>query len=115
MLPLNPGKHGSQQNAGITLALKLRDNSNELQKQVTGRHVTLAHRVDLAPRTRELKVRQDELTKTMVRVEAEIEVRGVDQVDAVLVKSYANDLRSLLEERAYGMQGFPAPVHLGVC
>jgi len=77
--------------------------------------VTLAHRVDLAPRTRELKVRQDELTKTMVQVEAEIEVRGVDQVDAVLVKSYANDLRSLLEERAYGMQGFPALVYLGVC
>ncbi|MBA7695809.1 hypothetical protein ES703_104448 [subsurface metagenome] len=53
---------------------------------------------DLAPRIRELKTRQDELNKARVQIEAEMVVRGVDQVDVAMVKTYAQDLRSLLEE-----------------
>jgi hypothetical protein len=53
---------------------------------------------DLAPRIRELKNRQDELSKAKVQVEAELVVQGVEQVDLAMVKAYAQDLRSLLKE-----------------
>ena len=53
---------------------------------------------DLSPRIRELRARQDELTKTRVLVEAEMVAQGVEQVDAATVKAYAHDLRGLLEE-----------------
>ena len=53
---------------------------------------------DLSPRIRELKARQDELTKTRVLVEAEMVARGAEQIDAAMVKAYARDLRDLLEE-----------------
>jgi site-specific DNA recombinase len=53
---------------------------------------------DLAPRIKELRARQDELNKARIKVEADIVVQGVEQVDAELVKSYAEDLRALLEE-----------------
>jgi len=53
---------------------------------------------DLAPRLRELKSRQDELGKIRIQLETEAVVRGVEQVDTALVKAYAQDLRSLLEE-----------------
>ena len=49
MLPLNPGEHGSQQDTGIAPALELRANSDDHQKPVSGRHVTLADRASLAP------------------------------------------------------------------
>jgi site-specific DNA recombinase len=52
----------------------------------------------LAPRIKELKVRQDELSKARVLLEAEMAARGVQPVDEVMVKSYAQDLRGLLEE-----------------
>ncbi len=53
---------------------------------------------DLAPRIRELRMRQDELSKARVQVEAEIVAQGIEHVDVEMVKSYANDLRNLLEE-----------------
>ncbi len=53
---------------------------------------------ELAPRIRELKSRQDELGKTRVQVEADMVARGVEEVDVSIVKSYARDLRNLLEE-----------------
>jgi len=53
---------------------------------------------DLAPRIKELKTRQDELSKARVQVEAEIVAQGTEHVDFKTVKSYAQDLRSLLEE-----------------
>ena len=56
---------------------------------------------DLALRIRELKTRQDELNKARVQIEAEMVVRGVDQVDVAMVKTYAQDLRSLLEEAEF--------------
>jgi len=53
---------------------------------------------DLAPRIRELKARQNELSIARVQVEAEMIARGVEAVDAARVKAYAQDLRGLLEE-----------------
>jgi site-specific DNA recombinase len=53
---------------------------------------------DLAPRLRELKSQQEELIKRRAQVEAEMAVHGVGQVDVSLVRSYARDLCSLLEE-----------------
>ena len=53
---------------------------------------------DLAPRIKELRIRQDELSKARVHVEAEMVVQSVEYVDVGVVKSYAQDLRSLLEE-----------------
>jgi site-specific DNA recombinase len=53
---------------------------------------------DLAPRIKELKYRQDELNITRVQIEAEMVVRGVEQVDLAMAKAYAQDLRGLLEE-----------------
>ena len=53
---------------------------------------------DLSPRIKELKARQDELTKARVQVEADMVVERVQHVEVEEVKSYAQDLRSLLEE-----------------
>ncbi len=53
---------------------------------------------DPAPRIKELKRRQDELSKNRVQVEANMVVQGVEEVDIDTVKSYTRDLRSLLEE-----------------
>ena len=53
---------------------------------------------DLAPRIKELKTRQDELNKSKIQVEADMVVRGVEQVDVAMVETYAHDLRSLLKE-----------------
>ena len=53
---------------------------------------------DLAPRIRELKTRQDSLSEARVQTEADMVVQGVQHVDYEMVKSYAQDLRGLLEE-----------------
>ena len=53
---------------------------------------------DLAPRIRQLRMRQNELSKSRVQVEAEIVAQGTQHVDVEMVKSYVQDLRSLLEE-----------------
>ena len=44
---------------------------------------------DLAPRIKELKACQDKLNETRVQIEAEMVVRGIEQVDAAMVKAYA--------------------------
>ena len=53
---------------------------------------------DLAPRIKELRGRQDELSRARVQTEAEMAAEGVQEVDAAVVKAYAQDLRGLLEE-----------------
>ena len=53
---------------------------------------------DLAPRIKELRTRQDELHKARLQLEAEMAADGATHVDAEIVKSYAEDLKSLLEE-----------------
>ena len=53
---------------------------------------------DLAARIKELRTRQDELSKARLQLEAEKITRGIKYVDAEVIKSYARDLKSLLEE-----------------
>jgi hypothetical protein len=53
---------------------------------------------ELAPRIKELRTRQDELSSTRLQLEAEAITSGVNEVDLVTVKAYAEDLRSILEE-----------------
>jgi hypothetical protein len=53
---------------------------------------------DLAPRIKELKARQEEVSKARILLEAEMTLHGVRYVDTELVKSCAADLRSLLTE-----------------
>ncbi len=56
---------------------------------------------DLAPRIKELNKRQDELCQARVQVEVETVAQGNEQVDVEVVKSYAEDLRSLLGEASF--------------
>ena len=56
---------------------------------------------DLAPRIRELRSRQDDLSRTRVQLEADIAAQSADEVDLATVKAYANDLKSLLEEAGF--------------
>jgi site-specific DNA recombinase len=53
---------------------------------------------DLAPRIKELKARQEEISKARVLLDAEMTLHGARHVDTELVKTYAADLRSLLTE-----------------
>jgi site-specific DNA recombinase len=53
---------------------------------------------DLAPRIRELKNQRDELSKARVQIEAEMVAQGAEEVNLDVVKAYAQDLQSLLEE-----------------
>ncbi len=53
---------------------------------------------ELAPRIKELKRRQDELSKNSVQLEVDMVAQGVEEVDINIVKSYAKDLKSPLEE-----------------
>jgi site-specific DNA recombinase len=58
---------------------------------------------DLAPRIKELKAKQDELSKLKVQTEADMVVAGVQHLDVEMVKSYAQDLRSLLEDADFNL------------
>ncbi len=52
----------------------------------------------MAPRIKELRTRQDELSKAKIQLQAEMAAQGATHVDAEIVKSYAEDLKSLLKE-----------------
>jgi len=56
---------------------------------------------DLAGRIKELKSRQDELNATRVQIEADMVVRNVELVDLEMVKTYAQDLKVLLQEAEF--------------
>ena len=53
---------------------------------------------DLAPRIKELRMRQDELSKTRVVAEAEMTLQGYQHIDIDAVHAYVTDLQSLLDE-----------------
>ena len=53
---------------------------------------------DLAPRIKELRNKQDELSKASLRLEAEMITQGEDKVNLAEIKECAGDLRNLLEE-----------------
>ncbi len=53
---------------------------------------------DLAPRIKEHRERESELSKTRLQVEAEMLMKGPDHVDGFAIKAYAADLKAILEE-----------------
>jgi site-specific DNA recombinase len=53
---------------------------------------------DLAPRIRELKGTQDDLNHTRLQLEVDMVAESTGEIDVSIVKSYASDLYSLLEE-----------------
>jgi site-specific DNA recombinase len=53
---------------------------------------------DLAPRIKELRARQDELSKARVVAEADMALQGCQQLDAKAVNAYVENLRNILEE-----------------
>jgi hypothetical protein len=57
---------------------------------------------ELTPRIKELRTRQDELSSTRLQLEAEAITRGVSEVNLLTVKTYAEDLRNILEEADFG-------------
>ncbi len=78
---------------------ELRDVEMRLSKLYDALETNRLSLDDLAPRIKELRSRQDELSKARLQIEAERVTRGVKHVDAEVVKSYARDLKCLLEER----------------
>jgi len=81
-----------------TIDAELKDVRNRLSRLYEALETGKLDLDDLAPRIKELKVRQDELHKARIQTEAEMAAQGVQQIDAAIVKSYAYDLRQLLEE-----------------
>jgi site-specific DNA recombinase len=53
---------------------------------------------ELAPRIKQLKTRQDELSKARVMMEAEMATQGVEPLSVAKVKGYVHDLMALLTE-----------------
>ena len=53
---------------------------------------------DLAPRIKEQRARESELSKARLQVEAEMLVQGPNHIDAETIKSHAKDLKAILEE-----------------
>ena len=77
---------------------ELKDVSNRLSRLYDALETGKLILDDLAPRIRELRASQDELSSIRLQLEAENIVRRIRPVDADTVKSYAEDLKSLLEE-----------------
>jgi DNA invertase Pin-like site-specific DNA recombinase len=53
---------------------------------------------DLAPRIKEQRARESELSKARLQVEAEMLVQGPNHVDGEMIKAHARDLKAILEE-----------------
>ena len=56
---------------------------------------------ELAPRIKELKTREDDLSKARLQIEAEMIACGVQDVKLATVQAYAADLRNILEESEF--------------
>ena len=81
-----------------TIDLELTDVQNRLARLYDVLETGKLGLDELAPRIRELKTRQDELSKSRVLVEAELAAEGAAQVDIEMVKSYVTDLRWMLQD-----------------
>ena len=53
---------------------------------------------DLAPRIKEQRARESELSKTRLQVEEEVLVQGPSHVDGEMITAHAKDLKAILEE-----------------
>ena len=80
------------------IAAELNDVGIRLSKLYDALETNKVSLDDLAPRIKELRSRQDELSKARLQLEAEQVTQGVKHVDAEVVKSYARELKCLLAE-----------------
>ena len=80
---------------------ELIDVTNRLSKHYDALETGKLELDQLAPRIKQLRDRQDELNKSREMAELEIACDGTRQVDASIVKDYAEDLRELLLEADY--------------
>ena len=53
---------------------------------------------DLAPRIKEQRARESDLSKVRLRTEAEMLVQGPNHVDGEIIKAHARDLKAILDE-----------------
>jgi site-specific DNA recombinase len=56
---------------------------------------------DLAPRIKEQRARESELSKARLQVEAEMLVQGPGHVDGEMIKAHARDLKAILDETGF--------------
>ena len=77
---------------------ELSDIDNRLSKNYDALETGKLILDDLALRIKELRARQEQLNRVRVQVEAELILQGKPYINTDLVKSYAEDLKSLLEE-----------------
>jgi DNA invertase Pin-like site-specific DNA recombinase len=90
--------HGSLKDKLDAIDAELNDVKARLSKLYDVLETGKLNLDDLSPRIKELKAKQDTLSKTRVQVEADMVVEGVQHIEVEAVKTYAQDLRSLLEE-----------------
>ena len=90
--------HGGLKDKLDAIDLDLKDVSARLLRLYDALETGNLDLTDLSPRIKELKMRQDELNNAKVRVETDMVVQGVEPVDIEDVKTYAQDLKDLLEE-----------------
>ena len=90
--------HGSLKDKLDAIDAELNDVKARLSKLYDVLETGKLNLDDLSPRIKELKAKQDTLSKTRVQVEADMVVEGVQHIEVEAVKAYAQDLRGLLEE-----------------
>jgi site-specific DNA recombinase len=82
----------------INIDNEIRETKNKLSRLYEVLETGKLELDDLAPRIKELRVKQDELSRARVAIEAEMTVQGYQQLDITVIRSYVEDLRKLLSE-----------------
>ncbi|MEK7353883.1 MAG: recombinase family protein, partial [Chloroflexota bacterium] len=90
--------HGLAQEQMSNIDNELKEIENKLEKLYEALESGKLDLNDLAPRIKELRAKQDNLSKSRVIAEAEMTLQGYQQLDIEAVRAYVADLRNLLEE-----------------
>ena len=90
--------HGILRDRSDTIDAELNDVRLRLSKLYDALETGKLTLDDLASRIKELRTRQDEINKAKLQLEAEIAAHAATHVNVETVKSYAEDLKSLLGE-----------------
>lgn len=90
--------HGNLKEQLVQIDVELKEIKNRLSKLYEALETGKVSLDDLAPRIRELRQRQEELSKRRLVVEVEDIAQGVTHVDAVKIKAFAEELKTLLDE-----------------